>query len=186
MSHLFVAPKIWIVTCLCIVSAACSASRAACELSRVEVEQAQPQRHDQFVGHQGRMELVFHNEKRGGPVDAFPEPPLIVRNVDTKQECRIEEGGIWVRGDVFLSTDGKTLMVREYSGSNDWLAFYETSNCMKVGEIDISNAKWKLRSPGIAVGQTCSGDDIESCQSLRTESLDAACRPLHSSGKAIR
>ena len=178
MSHVFGRmTSTGVVACVCFLAAGCAASRAACVLSRVAVEPTQGQPDDRFVGRQGRTELVFHNEKRGGSVEIFPEPPLIVRNVETKQECRIEEGGIWTRAEVFLNSESNTLMVREYSGSNDWLAFYDTSNCAKVAGIDISKAKWALRADGIAVGTNCAGDGIESCRSQKIERLDAACRP---------
>lgn len=161
----------------------CTACFAApCEYFRVAVDPADSGQPGMYAGSRGSIELFFRSERTEGEVDVFPEPPLRIRDKDAGKECRIEEGGIWARGEVFLNQSGSVLMVREYSGSNDWLAFYSTSDCAKRGKVDISGARWKVELDRVLVGTECSGEDVASCRSVRSELLDAHCLPRPATG----
>jgi hypothetical protein len=122
--------------------------------------------------------LTFTNERPQEDVNAFPEPPIEIRDTATGRGCDIEDGGIWRRDTVFLGADEQMLVVLEFSGSNDWLAFFDTTSCARVGEVDVSIARWEVGAERIKVGTSCSGTEVATCANQRIISLDDRCRPL--------
>jgi hypothetical protein len=42
-------------------------------------------------------------------------------------------------------------LAHEFSGSNDFLTFYDARDCKKIGEIDISNSVWRVGKLNISV-----------------------------------
>ena len=154
-----------------------AATACDCALQRVPVEPIASGRHDIYVGKASTLELRFHNDSAKAEVDVFPEPPLTIGHPATGATCDID-GGIWVRQAVYLSRDEKTLLVQEYSGSNDQLVMYDTATCRKTGEIDVSGARWKITADRISIGRQCSGDDIGTCQQVKQVSLDHTCKPV--------
>jgi len=82
-----------------------------------------------------------------------------------------------VRQSVYLSADENTLLVQEFSGSNDSLVLYDTATCKKRSGIDVSGARWKVSGNRIAVGRQCSGEDMKTCRSLNEFALDKFCKP---------
>lgn len=163
---------------------ACAGAR--CRLERVPVVEAPGDPSGEYLAKRGSIEIVFRDFGSQHPVEVFPEPPLIVRDLGTGRECRIEEGGIWVRDAVFLSADGSTLVVKEYSGSNDWLAFYGTADCGKKAEIDLSAARWEIAGDRVRVGRDCSGEHFDSCRSVGIHVLDERCVPRREGGVVSR
>lgn len=170
----------WPAIIRAVAIAVCSLSSVACSVSPCRLTRltAQPaaDRPGEFIAAQGRLEVIFHSDSTTAPIEVFPEPPVIVTDTVRETECRIEEGGIWIRDAVYVSKLGQTLMLKEYSGSNDWLAFYRTDDCVKIAEIDVSGARWAVVESRVVVGSDCSNDDLASCRSVRSIDLDGACR----------
>lgn len=159
---------------------------AECALKRVQIHQIAPERRDVFVGKGERVQLEFNNFSNAAEIEVFPDPPLVVRRLSQKGgACKIS-GGIWTRKDVFLSKDELTLLVREYSGSNDSLVFYDTRSCKRHDEIDVSNARWSVSGRKVVVGTQCQDEMLESCRSLRRQTLNGACLPAHVAKKQAR
>ena len=120
------------------------------------------------------MELRFHSEANDAEVDAFPEPPLQVLQLATNTRCEINSG-IWVRKDVYLSRDEQVLLTHEYSGSNDFLMFYNTASCTKLHELDISASRWKITGDTIRVQNM---EEPKKSQAAKQYMLDASCKPV--------
>jgi len=155
------APLAW----LCVTMPAASASTSeACSLQPVSIQPAAREPTDTYVGRTAALELRFRNDKAGGPVDVFPEPPLMVKRLDTRTD-----GGIWVRHHVWASADGRTLVTHEYSGSNDELVFYDTLSCARTAAIDVSVAQWTVDGRTVAITQAGKRQS--------RVALDAACLP---------
>ncbi|MEW5757786.1 MAG: hypothetical protein AB1810_15970 [Pseudomonadota bacterium] len=140
----------------------------------IQIDPIQPSRLDVFVGKGNTIALEFHNENPNPAVDVFPEPPLTVRHIPSGHSCEID-GGVWVRRSVYLSADEATLLVQEYSGSNDHLVFYRTRSCKKIHEIEVSGALWKISGNELAIGHQCSGEEIKTCKSQQRLAIDAIC-----------
>ena len=120
-----------------------TAHAGACSLAPLSIGPIAPGRINTFVGKTNGIEVRFINERTEGNIDVFPEPPLTIQNNTTNTTCTID-GGVWVRKSVFVSTDGAVLVTQEYSGSNDFLNFYDTHNCEKLHTIDVSNSAWEI------------------------------------------
>lgn len=123
-----------------------------CALTALPINPIAADRSDFFVGISGKLELRFVNDKTAGEVTVFPEPPLLITNLASKANCAID-GGVWVRKSVFVSQDNKVLVTQEFSGSNDFLIFYNTETCQKLYEIDVSNSNWSIHGGDINVSK---------------------------------
>lgn len=155
-------------------SAAC-----ACRLQWVSIDPEQAEPAETYIGKWAGFELRFHNDKTSGQVDVFPEPPVILMQLDTRAECSITAGGIWVRKHVYASADGNMLMLHEYSGSNDELVFYDPRTCRKRAVVDVSNSRWVLGDDGgLVVSPATAGQPVRI-------SLDRMCLPVKSSSSLI-
>ncbi|PTT87820.1 hypothetical protein DBR42_10885, partial [Pelomonas sp. HMWF004] len=141
-------------------------------LQPVAIEPAATEPTDNYIGRTSMLEIRFHNNKTSGPVDAFPEPPLTVKRLDTQTECTIQDGGIWVRRHVWASRTGGTLVTHEYSGSNDELVFYDTRNCARTAVIDVSDARWAIE------GGVVTKSPAQAGKRPSRVGLDAACLPF--------
>lgn len=122
---------------------------------------------DQYVGHGRHLEVLFTHEGQAGEVDVFPEPPLVIKQRKDGKQCKIEEGGIWVRKSVFLDASEQHLLVHEYSGSNDSLVIYRTSDCKTIKTIDVSGLRWQVEGSQLVTGKACSADSLASCKTKR-------------------
>ncbi|MDD1622148.1 MAG: hypothetical protein LUQ11_11770, partial [Methylococcaceae bacterium] len=119
------------------------ANAETCTLNALAINPIAPGQNDIFIGKSNLIELQFKNEKTEGIVEVFPEPPLTIKNQKLKTSCSID-GGIWVRKSVFISNNDSVIVTQEYSGSNDFLIFYNTENCKKIAEIDVSNSSFEI------------------------------------------
>lgn len=153
-----------------------------CTFTRVQVDPVEPSRMDLFIGKGNSIELQFRNEKTDPNVTVFPEPPLIVRHQLSDQRCEID-GGVWVRQAVYLSNNEETLLVQEFSGSNDQLVFYRTKTCEKFHEIDVSGSRWTVSGNKLSIGRRCSGEDIKTCKSQKRLQLEKYCSATKKNGK---
>ena len=165
---------LWVAAPLTWLCVATPAASCACALQLVPVQPAAPEPTDTYVGRTATLELRFHNDKAGLPVDAFPEPPLTVRQLKTGDECAIQDGGAWVRQHVYTGADGRTLVTHEYSGSNDELVFHDTHSCRRKAAIDVSNARWAIEGASVVVPPAKPGEPGK--RPVRT-AFDAACLP---------
>ncbi|MFZ6654850.1 hypothetical protein [Undibacterium sp. TJN19] len=147
---------------------------ASCSLKNLLVKPVTPGKKDVFHGETSGVEIRFTSLADDAEVDVFPEPPLLITQKQTNRQCEIN-GGIWVRKDVYLSQNEQVLVTHEYSGSNDFLMFYKTSDCSKIQEIDISYAKWKIHGTTINVLPETDGKKPGKPKT-RIYQLDAACK----------
>lgn len=146
----------------------CSGSvAAACALAPLAVDPLDGTRRDIYAGRGKAVEVSFRNLSERADVDAFPEPPMTLRSLRSGAACEVD-GGVWARRSVHLSADEKTLLVQEYSGSNDRLLFYDTATCKQRAGIDISGAQWSIDGGRIVV---------QRARARATYALDARCMP---------
>lgn len=150
-------------------------AQAQCRLERVRIEPLAADRQDVYIGATPAIEVRFHNEKRRGAVDTFPEPPLTIKHLDSGTQCEID-GGIWLRNAVYVSGDGKTLMTQQYSGSNDQLLFHDTRSCRQTGMIDVSDAHWKVSNSRIEI-------DYPATKRKKSFRLNHSCLPMSEKNK---
>jgi hypothetical protein len=169
------APLAWLF-----VTAPAASASEACSLQPVPIQPVSSEPANTYIGRTAVLELRFHNDKTSGPVDVFPEPPLMVKRLDTQTECAIQDGGIWVRRHVWASADGRTLVTHEYSGSNDELVFHDTRSCARTAVVDVSNTRWTIEG-GAVIKSAAKGTKRPS--SVR---LDAACLPAKPAGSSTR
>lgn len=95
-----------------------SAQAADCTFTQLEIvpQFGSP---NMFGGEDEHVRVMFSNEDPNDDnPDAFPEPPVYLADRDSGNDCRIEDGGIWSRGGVFLSQDGRRVLMHEFSGSS--------------------------------------------------------------------
>jgi hypothetical protein len=161
------APLLWPL--ILVPSFAC-----ACTLLPVVIKPAAVEPTDTYIGKTAQLELHFHNEEMSGAVDVFPEPPLLVKQLQTQTECAIKEGGVWVRQHVYAGAEGRMLVTHEYSGSSGELNFYDTRTCKKRASVDVSNLKWVIDGNSILITPT-----TPPTRPARIK-LDAACLPMGS------
>jgi len=102
--------------------------------------------------------LISHTKGDSDKVDAFPEPPLIVRSQRTKSTCAISEGGIWERASIYLSTDERYLLASEFSGSGSDLVIYNTGNCQTVKRLNNLDRRWRIHQGKLELGEKCTED----------------------------
>ena len=146
LSQKIVIPALLAMFCLTNVQA------ATCQLQNLKVGPLLAGKFDVFQAKSKHLDLRFSSASDSAEVDAFPEPPLTVIHHETGKQCQID-GGIWVRKDVFVSLDEQVLMTHEYSGANDFLVFYNTGDCSKLHELDVSASKWQIKGSTIHIQQ---------------------------------
>lgn len=157
--------------------AACTAAPATtCGWKSLSIHAEQPEKRDQYVGRGFRVELRLPNERVDVDPDVFPEAPVVVSQISNGNSCQLPEGGIRVRKSIYLNSDESALLMLEYSGSNEWLAMYDTVSCLQILEIDVSGSMWFLEPEGLVVGSSCKGDGPDSCLSTRIYDLGRGCR----------
>lgn len=144
----------------------------ACTLLPVAIEPAAVEPTDTYVGKTAQLELRFRNEEMSGAVNVFPEPPLLVKQLQTGTECAINDGGVWVRQHVYAGAEGRMLVTHEYSGSSGELNFYDTRTCKKRASVDVSNLEWVIDGKSIRITSTTPPK-----RPARIK-LDAACLPM--------
>jgi len=89
---------------------------------------------------------------------------LIVYDKQNNQLCSIDDGGIWVREEIYLSANERYLLSGEYSGSSCDIVSYDMNNCRQIKRLDVSDTcRWKVEANQAYLGKQCSGDDVASC-----------------------
>lgn len=171
---------VWLTVPLAWLGLMAPAASCACALQVVAIQPAAVEPTDTYIGRTAALELRFHNDKTAGPVEVFPEPPLIVKQLKTQRECAVKDGGVWVRQHVYASADGSTLVTHEYSGSNDELVFYDTQTCNKRAAVDVSKRQW------IMDGNIVRMTSLKPGQRSSEIKLDAGCLPVNAPGASAR
>ncbi|HEY9101224.1 hypothetical protein [Chitinimonas sp.] len=132
-----------------------------------------------YVGSGKQVEIQFTLAPDASSTDIFPEPPLVITQRRDGSQCSID-GGIWVRKAVYLDASEQRLLVQEYSGSNDALLVYRTSDCKLLKTVDVSNRRWQVAGEKVLIGKRCTGDGIASCKSTKQVSLATSRQALPS------
>lgn len=138
-----------------------AAAVPACSFSALPIETTNAERATQYRGSGKKIEVAFDNEEFEKPVESFPESKMKIRSIDKGLTCEID-GGIWVRGAVYLSADESTVIAKQFSGSNEQLNFYNTKTCARKGSIDVSNRLWVLDKNRLTIGSNCTSE-LTSC-----------------------
>ncbi|UUY08174.1 hypothetical protein LRS11_20620 [Pseudomonas sp. J452] len=121
-----------------------------------------------------RVQVEFHNFKREGEVDSFPEPPMVLRQGPAS--CSVE-GGIWLRRAVFLDRREQRLLVQSFSGSSSELLVYDTRTCTELARLELPEASWALEGDSLVLGRQCSAGELSSCAQRQVLPLNEQCLP---------
>ncbi len=121
-----------------------------------------------------RVQVEFHNFKRDGEVDSFPEPPMLVRQ--GAASCSVD-GGIWLRHAVFLDRREQRLLVQSFSGSGGELLIYDTQTCAELSRLQLPEASWSLAGDSLVLGRQCRSAELSSCAQRLVHKLNAQCLP---------
>ena len=131
--------------------------------------------------------MHFRNEDAPNPAEVFPDPLVTVKNVKTAKSCDILDGsGIRSDKSVYLDTSNRMLILYQYSGSNDFLIFYDPNTCQKLTEIDVSGKSWEISGDRISTHQYCMGNDLTPCPTIQEFKLDNRCLAKDSKSIAIK
>lgn len=128
-----------------------------------------------YEGRTAAHRIRFASERPGVLVDAFPEPPVRIIRRATGAECEIREGGVWARSGVYVGAGGRRLVLLETSGSNAALVVYDPNSCARLGEVDVSEARWRFVESGVDIGRDCTGTTIDGCRTQVTARLGSDC-----------
>jgi len=111
----------------------------------------------QFIAEGQRVAIVFQNfsDAPAPEIDAFPEPPVRIRDKAKNTACDISEGGIWVRSEVYLSGDERYVLMNEYSGSGSDLVSYATHTCAEIKRLDVSGRRWHIDGGKVHFDESC-------------------------------
>ena len=125
-----------------------------------------------------RIEVRFINDNLNIlEPDSFPDPPAVVLDKVTGQQCLIEDGGIWARDPMYLSLDETRLLTYETTGSSGDLMVYDTLTCERLLSRDISGHYPAVEGNHLILGSQCDGDKITDCRVLAREPLEPLCHP---------
>ena len=159
---------------LCVCSLSLQAAAATCGYAALPIDPLSAARTDVYVGQGKQIEVSFANEATGQPVETFPESNLKIRRTANNVVCEIN-GGIWVRNSVYLSMNERTLIAKQFSGSNESLSFYDTQTCALKAEVDVSNRAWHIEPTGLRVGKRCASGQLQSCKATALHRWRADC-----------
>jgi hypothetical protein len=120
-----------------------------------------------FVARKNGIEVHFRSHVKSATVDSFPEPPVIVMDRIQNTQCAIHEGGIWARAEVYLSQDGRILLMNEFSGAGSDLVSYDISTCRAIHRLDVSDMRWRIEGAVAHVGKDCTGEGLSGCALLQ-------------------
>lgn len=128
-----------------------------------------------YEGRTAAYRIRFASERPGTLVDVFPEPPVRLVRRATGAQCQIREGGVWSRSGVHVGAGGRRLLLLEASGAGAELVIYDPNSCARLGEVDVSEARWQFVDAGVEVGRDCTGSSIDSCKTRVTTRLGPDC-----------
>ena len=158
--------------------AGCHASKIIskdCELKKIPVVSTDPSRNETYAARTTTIEVLFRNEDAPNPAKVFPDPLVTVKNLTTAKSCDFKDYGIWA--SVYSDANERVLVLNGYSGSNDFLYFYDPKTCHKLAELNVSGKSWEISGDRIRTHQYCMGDDVTPCPSIQELRLDNRCLP---------
>lgn len=165
MSKLLWLPLLWLAAPLAI---------ADCAYRALAIEPRGGEYAALYRGAGERVQVEFHNFKREGEVDSFPEPPMILRQGPAS--CAVD-GGIWLRHAVFLDRREQRLLVQSFSGSSGELLVYDTRTCAELARLELPEASWTLEGDSLVLGRQCGSAELSSCAQRQVHRLNDECLP---------
>lgn len=144
-----------------------------CRFSGVRMNPAEPKKYETYVGKGKSLDIVVTNSS-GQPTDSFSDPPYIIRKRDGNGECGIE-GGNWPANGLYLTSDDRTLLALEFSGSSSTLVIYDTETCMRKQAFDVSSASWNVTGDTITIAAHVADERRRIRVPKKTMKLDANC-----------
>lgn len=124
-----------------------------CTFQRLEILPTDPVNFERFSGRGHRVFIEFKADF-GRETDVFPEPPTVV-NRSTNKSCNVEEGGIWLRRQVYITPDESRLLSNQYSGSWEALVVYDTNTCARLGEMRLNRRLVSIDRNTVSVEADC-------------------------------
>jgi len=134
------------------------------EVLLMDGEQGQPKK---FIADGKHISVIFQSHSDANAVDVFPEPPIAINDKIKNTSCKIVEGGVWSREEVYFSSDEDYILMGEHSGSGRDLVSYDTSTCLKVKRVDMSGMRWHVEGDKARTVENCSSADIKDCKKFR-------------------
>lgn len=133
---------------------------------------------DRFSASGKRVEVSFDNYSDApvAEVDAFPEPPVRLRDRLSGSYCEIVDGGVWARDGVYLDGLEQIVLMNEFSGSASDLVAYDTGTCEEIGRLDVSGLRWEINGSEVLLGKDCASSDLKRCSVVRSIDLNAVLR----------
>ena len=150
-----------------------SAGAPMCRFSGVRMNPAEPRKYETYVGKGKSLDIVVTNST-GQSTDSFSDPPYLIRKRDGSGECGIE-GGNWPANGLYLSSDDRTLLALEFSGSTSTLVIYDTATCMRKQAFDVSGASWNVTGDTITIAAHVAEERRRIRVPKKTMKLDANC-----------
>ena len=120
-------------------------------------------RFSSYTGEGVHYAITLQNDNLDRDVTIFPEPPLVLRRVNSGRSCSID-GGVWVRGDIYFARNESRLITHEYSGSSDEIIIYRTSDCKALSRVNLPERAWSVADQAITIGIACQTGGLKSCR----------------------
>jgi hypothetical protein len=126
--------RILTLICLCVSAMPVfSAELFKLRVSPIAMHPVEKNNFEEYRGSSPKFELTFVTPNQKTPLDAFPEPPFHIRNLITGFSCKGgDEGGIWKKSSVYVTDNGKVLILGSFSGSSNALEFYDIATCKQI------------------------------------------------------
>lgn len=147
-----------------------AASEPACAIRNVRIDPLPAGQFQTYAGQTATLEIRLSSARSERETDNFAEPPLRLRHRESGGSCDIY-GGIWPRNGIYLDQSERTLITVEYSGSGESLNFYDTANCKRLKQLDVSGKTWSFSAKSIVLTPK---DGKVKPRSLR---VDHHCKP---------
>ncbi|QQR75879.1 MAG: hypothetical protein IPJ17_10020 [Holophagales bacterium] len=163
-------------------SRASAAEVGVCGLRRLPIEPRDPGSRAWYVspGRTLRLEHWSFNEVQDP--DRFTDGPIRVIHADGRH-CEIDSDNY--TAELRLSADEHTLVVVEFSGSNEWVRLYDTASCRRRSELPVGEQLVfdgdTLRDAG-----SCEMRDarVGTCRPASVRRFDATCVPVRSASES--
>ena len=149
-----------------------------CTFRKLEILPTDQINFTRFLGRGNNIAIEFKADF-GKETDVFSEPPTVV-NRSTAKSCNIEEDGIWLRREVYISADESYLLSNQYSGSWEALVVYDTGTCARLGEMKLSHRLVGIDRSTVSVETDCAAGGSpqpDSCTRKFSVTFDRHCVP---------
>lgn len=147
---------------MCSFAPCLQSADAACSFAPLTINPLNDSHVFVYVGRGKNVEVSFVHDATTQNGETFPDSTLKIRRTENSTVCEVDDG-IWVRNAVYLSSDGKMLLAKLFSGSSESLGFYDTHTCALKDRVDISNRAWDIEAKGLLTGEHCADNTLRSC-----------------------